>query len=684
MSKAARNRFGFMVALAIVLGGALRAQDGPISTIDELIGRDLALLQQTDERLQSDATSEAIDVMLSIEREQGDKLVLLPGSNESSPFRVYVTVREAILRRLARDRDAVIELRKRLGDAAGGEAERPGRLNLSALGPRVGDKWLAAADEAIRLGEWNAARDYLTSFVWSAMGSDVESRRSARLARLVYISLLEGSPRRAKQERDLLAEQFTTARGLIAGREEVLLERADAWIAEFAKQEPLARRWSDTRLSFGIEPKGGVVWKRELNSTSNATGDEIEVAAARFPAFVDGWMFFSSGESTFAWSPDDLKAASGAWPASLYKATIKLDRAAPPLGAMRNFVSGSEGIAFARVGASLTRKRTAVPFADLAPGVLVAHDTARGGVLLTGFPMTPGLDEEFDGPPLVRAGQMFVAVRKRDETRTQLLVRCVDVTSQKVIWERPICNAETRGRGLRDEASQTALLLDGERLYVAPHLGCVACLDAASGGVRWVTRYPRAAFPAPDTKAANRWDRGLGAMQLRGDLIVVLAADCERVFALDALTGDMKWASRRELMNDAIYVLGATEDEVVLMGESVYWLDAANGKVKACYPERWVNVGQDRVDPHSAYGRGIWAGDSVWYPAREAIMRVALASDGKVRVTSELPLPQSSSLFGDLAYFDGRLYWASQDCVMAWEAPMEKYPPRNPQSRRNE
>lgn len=678
MSKAARNRFVLMVALALALGGTLRAQEEPISTIDELIGRDLALLQQADERLQSGATSEAIDILLSLEREQGDKLVLLPGPNENSPFRVYVTLREAMLRRLARDRDAVMELRKRLSDAASGETIRPGRLNLNALSPRVGELWLAKADESIRLGAWNVARDYLTSFIWSAMGSDVQNRRAERLARLIYNSLLEGSPRRAKQERDSLAEQFRTARGLIAGREEVLLERADAWIAEFAKQEPHARRWSDTRLSFGIEPKGGVVWKRELTSTSNATGDEIEVAAASFPAFVDGWMFLSTGEAIYAWSPDELKAASGAWPAALYRATIKPDRAAPPQGAMRNVVSSSEGIAFARVGANLTRKRTAVPVADLAPGVLVTHDTARGGVLLSGFPMTPGLEEEFDGPPLVSAGKMFVAVRKRDETRTQLIVRCIDVTTQKLIWERPICNAETRGRGLRDEASQTMLLLDGDRLYVAPHLGCVASLDAASGGVRWITRYPRAAFPTPEARAANRWDRGLGAMHLRGDSLVVLAADCERVFALDGLSGELKWASRRELMNDAVYVIGATEEEVVLMGQSVYWLNAANGQVKGCYPERWVNVGQGQVDPHAAYGRGIWAGDSVWYPAREAILKVAPATDGKVQVTTELPLPQRSSLFGNLAYFDGRLYWASQGNVIAWETSMEKYATKKP------
>jgi hypothetical protein len=164
-------------------------------------------------------------------------------------------------------------------------------------------------------------------------------------------------------------------------------------------------------------------------------------------------------------------------------------------------------------------------------------------------------------------------------------------------------------------------------------------------------------------------DRGLAAMLLRGELLTVLAADSARVFALDGLSGKVKWAGRSELFADATYVLGATEEEVVLMGESVYWLDASTGNPKACYPERWVIAGQDRLDPHNVYGRGIWAGDSVWYPARDAVMEIKLDSNRKVLVKSALPLPERPTPFGNLAWEAGRLYWAATDCVLAWDAP---------------
>ncbi len=673
MSKAARNSFlmGFGVAVCLTACSALLGQEGPITTIDEVLGRDLALLKQADERLKSGAAGEAIDILLPLVEEQGEKLVPLVDAPDGYQFTVYVTLREAVLRRVVENEAAAAELRKRRGEKASRDATTPGRLSSDVLDKGTADQWRARADELIRLGKWNDARDYLTHFA-----ADRDPQPAERLARLAYISLLEGSPKRAKAERDLLAAKYAKARGRIAGREENLLERVDAWTVEFANQEKLQRRFSETHFSFGIEPTEPAVWRRDFEKAADAPVKLNQ--AGGFPELAEGGLFLSTGDASYLFDASEPSNAKGAWPGPLYRATIKADRAAAPLGAMRNVLSTSEGFVYGRLGSEVTRKRSAVPVGDQAPGVIVAHDAARGGVLLPGFPLAPGLEEEFDGPPLVREGRMFVAIRKRDEMRTQLLVRCIDVASVKTIWERSICNAETRGRGVRDEASQTSLLLDGERLYVTPHLGCVACLDAASGGIRWLTTYPRADFPANDSREASRWQRGLGAMHLRGDSLVLLAADCERVFALDGILGELKWCSRRELMNDAVYVLGATEDDVVLMGESVYWLDAASGQVKACYPERWVNVGQDRVDPHSAYGRGVWAGDSVWYPAQDAIIRVSLAPNGKVQVTSELLLPQRSSLFGNLAYFNGRLYWVSLGDVMAWEAPMEKYLPKKP------
>lgn len=671
MLKAAPNRGWSCACLWLVTCGGLFAQEGPITTIDEVLGRDLALLQQADERLQSGAPSEAIDILVSLMEEQSEKLVALRAASDGEPFTTYVTLREAILRRVVGSESAAEELRKRHGEKFGSEAMTPGRLNWSVLDPRTAERWMARADELTRLGAWNDARDYLNHFALKN-----NSKQAERLARLVYISLLESSPKRAKRERDLLETRFPQARGTIAGREELLLKQLDTWLTEFAKQGVLPRRNSQTHLEFDIEPERQVAWRCDAEERADLPGRNRRAGA--FPELVTGRLFLSTDDAIYAWEANELSGAKSRWPGPLYRTTTKPERTAAPLGITRHELSVSDGIVYARLGGDATRKRSAVPVGDLAPAVIVAQDAVRGGVLLSGFPLSPGLEEEFDGPPLVHEGRMYLAIRKRDEMRTQLFVRCVDVTSGKLIWQRSICNAEARGRGIRDESSQTTLVLDGERLYVAPQLGCVACIDASSGAIRWLTRYPRSNFPAVEAQEPDRWQRGLGAMHLRGDLLVVLAADSEKIFALSAATGERQWSCRRESMNDAVDVLGATEDQIVLMGKSIYWLDAASGQVKACYPERWVNVGQERNNPHGAYGRGIWAGDSVWYPSRDAILKVSLAADGNVRVTSELTLPSRKSAFGNLAYLNGRLYWASPDGVMAWNSPETTPPAKRP------
>jgi outer membrane protein assembly factor BamB len=684
MSKAARNSLWMSVAVWITACSALLGQEGPISTIDELLGRDLALLRQADERFASGAAGEGLDIFLPLVEEQGEKLVPRNAAPGPYQFSNYIMLREAFFRRLTNHANVTAELRQRRGSQVSSEGATPGRLHFGVLDRGTSDAWLARADELFRMGKLNDARDFLMSFAGIAFSFETGTREGRTLhgerlaeiqARLAYISLLEGSPKRAQRERESFHRNFGQAQVRIAGREEVFVEQFDRWKADFAKQLDLPVRLGETHFSFSIEPKGSPIWRRDLEA---ADAPVESTMSGVFPLSVHGHVFASTGDAIYCWGPNELNEGAGEWPAPLYRATTKADRAPAAVGVVRNGLSLSEDAVYGRLGSIVTRKRSSVPAGDQVSGVIVGLNASIGGALFAGFPLSPGLEEEFDGPPLVHEGKMLVAIRKRDETRTQLIVRCIDIASMRVIWQRSIVNAETRGRGNRDEASQTTLVLDGERLYVAPHLGCVVCLDAPSGGIRWLTKYPRSEFPTSDGQELDRWKRGLGAMHLRGDLLVVLAADCERVFALDGFSGELKWSSRRESMSDATYVLGSTEDDIVLMGESIYWLDAISGQVTSCYPERWVNGGQDRVDPHAAYGRGIWAGDSVWYPARHAILKVALALEDEARVTSELPLPPRSGPFGNLAYADGRLYWASNKLVLAWKAPSSSMPVKNP------
>lgn len=683
MSKAARNRLSICVAVWLATCSALLGNEGPIVAIDELLGRDLALLKQADEQLRNGSTGEALDILLPLLEQQGEKFVAAHEATETYQFTLYVTLREAVVRRLAKHKGAVAEFRERSGSRFRTGISSPGRVDLSVMNSGGSNAWLERADQLTRLGKYNNARDYLYGLRALNVGFDLGSseeklrhdqRESEALARLAYISYLEGSPARLKQERNEFARQFSTASIRIAGREEAALKRIDQWIDELGTSRASNKKLSDTQLEFGIDPHEDPIWRRDRETIEEKSNPG---AIAAFPTGSGSSLFISTGDAAYLLPIDARMAQQGAWPAPLYRATTKSDRGLAPLETPRAISHQSEGFVYARLGSTVTRKRTAVPWGDHAPAVLAAFDASRGGRLLSGFPLSPGLEEEFDGPPLVRDGRLYVAIRKRDEVRTQAIVRCVDVANLKVVWDRTLCNAETRGRGTRDEANQTAIFVDGDRLYVVPQMGCVACLDAPSGAIRWLMRYPRPSFTS-DSPNRARWNRGLGGIHLRSNLLVVLAADCERVFALDSLSGEFRWCSRREVMADAQYVLGSTEDQILLMGESVYWLDAATGQVKACYPERWANVAPGQVDLQAAPGRGIWAGEAVWYPTKDGVLKLTMNAAGQVVVTSVLKLPEHSEAVGNLAYHDGQLLWASGDCVIAWKAPREAKSPKKP------
>jgi hypothetical protein len=89
-------------------------------------------------------------------------------------------------------------------------------------------------------------------------------------------------------------------------------------------------------------------------------------------------------------------------------------------------------------------------------------------------------------------------------------------------------------------------------------------------------------------------------------------------------------------------------------------------------------VGGEGNHPNEALGRGIWAGDAVWRPARDAILQVKWDSQSNLLVTSALPLPERKTPYGNLLWHAEKLYLAAEDCLIAWDAPPELDPPKKP------
>ena len=95
--------------------------------------------------------------------------------------------------------------------------------------------------------------------------------------------------------------------------------------------------------------------------------------------------------------------------------------------------------------------------------------------------------------------------------------------------------------------------------------------------------------------------------------LYVAPADSPRIFAIDAQTGMILWQTG-EQTEDALNLLGATDDYLIAGGNKLYWIglkDEDRGQIKHIWPE-----GNDKP----GFGRGVIAGGCILWPTREQIL----------------------------------------------------------------
>ena len=89
--------------------------------------------------------------------------------------------------------------------------------------------------------------------------------------------------------------------------------------------------------------------------------------------------------------------------------------------------------------------------------------------------------------------------------------------------------------------------------------------------------------------------------------------DSPQIFAFDAMTGLVRWATSPPSTSDVVHLLGVAEGSLIVSGKQLWWLDAETGKFITSFPEP-LNSGQVRP-----FGRGLLIGDVVAWPTREEL-----------------------------------------------------------------
>jgi outer membrane protein assembly factor BamB len=498
---------------------------------------------------------------------------------------------------------------------------------------------LSDDDRAALVRFWKSARLPVTRLAYPGTTLPAADIR----ARLILVSIMEGSLRRAAEELQAFERLHPGAEGRLAGRDvkyaealATLIAAAEGWreikpsedwptFAGAACRTKVAPRNLDLGprawepISLGEPLSAGSFNSRAYSL--RRIGEDGQRLLSYHPLVVGDLVLINNQSKIYAfnaktgqpaWPSDDPQRSAGEifdGDAGASTAT----RFSVGLGVQRFTMTVHDNRLFARMGSQVT-SRPLEQIDGRSGGYLVCLDLAAQGRIVWTIPDATKRnqpDDEkwaFEGAPLVDGSDVYVAMRKSD-VRPQAHVACYDVETGQRRWRTMVCAAETPGGGQADEITHNLLTLEQGTLYYNTNLGAVAAISAHNGRLQWASLYPRAKKAGPDgqDKRTAHFYRDLNPCIYYRGLLLVAPADCESIFALDATSGELVWESH--LPEDAVHLLGVGHGNLLAGGDTLWWIDADRGKVV----KRWSDTSP------LGYGRGILMGDQVVWPTRTAL-----------------------------------------------------------------
>lgn len=499
-------------------------------------------------------------------------------------------------------------------------------------------------------------------------------------ARLVLVSILEGDLARAREELALFERLHPGAGGRLAARNgpfaptlRALLEEAAGWPAPSGIADWLTFAGSPTRnavMEGRLKPEG-VAWHAPLDPLRLLTQRKGEVAPVPvmvpasdsrldahglcyFPVVAHGVLFVASDLQILAldpetgrpvWSDDGIVYREE--PARVFSDRLARSGA---IGTPRYTLTACGDRLFAKIGSPITSypdtEGRAVPV-----GHLVCLDLHAQGKLV--WKIAPEEGWSFEGAPVSDGASVYVAMRRSD-VRPQAHVACLDAQTGQILWRRFVCSADTPAQGLLPEITQNLLTLHRDTLYYNTNLGAVAALAARDGRVRWASLYPRDRLGNMANPSAH-WLRDVNPCVYHRGRVYAAPSDSRSIFGLDAQTGLILWETAPET-EDAVHLLGATDHHLLASGARLYWIhldEDRAGRIDRMFPDGPESLG---------FGRGLIAGDTVYWPGRDRIFTFDLHT---AEPRAMIDLRPAGASGGNLFAAGGRLFIAGADGLFA-------------------
>jgi len=450
-------------------------------------------------------------------------------------------------------------------------------------------------------------------------------------ARMVLLLILEGESDAAEHALEAFAQEYPAAEGKLGGRQVVYAERLNELLEE-------SREWRRTETSddwptFAGSPTrnksfshavelGSLRWRQpldpapapELSFSARRVAERKEAMLSYHPLLVEGLVLVNNADEIRAF---DAKTGKPAWSDDpiIYEPDRAALAAVRPMharhsshGAPRFTMTAFNHRLYARMG----NPATSMPhemFGQPQQGYLVCLDLKAEGKLIWDSRRSMPREEawSFEGSPVSDGACVYVAMR-RSGVQPQAHVACLDAETGRLRWRKLVCSAESPAQNQMEEVTHNLLTLDHGTLYYNTNLGAVAALDARDGQPRWISRYQRVKTIEVNDRAKHLYRDLTPCLYDRG-VVYVAPADCREILAIDASTGMLLWPF--EHAEDAVHLLGVGGGNLLASGDKLWWIDTATGKAaRDPYPQQPSSKG---------FGRGVLAGDLVYWPTQTAI-----------------------------------------------------------------